>query len=204
MKEIVIVRHGETELNRLNTIQGKGENPPLNETGIMQANSFFEKYKYEKFDCVFTSALIRTHQTVSKFIDSGLHWEKTADLDEICWGILEGKPTSHAVREQFHALINEWNKGNLNAKIEEGESPAEVQEKHLRFINYFRTLPYSKILICSHGRAMRILLSTMLNTPLQEMDQYHHRNTSVYRLMDDGNKFSLLLHNNLDHLNAKI
>ncbi len=203
-RDILIVRHGETELNRLNTIQGRGENPPLNDTGQRQALLLFNKYKNEKFEVVYTSSLQRTHQTVKLFIENGIPWEKTPDLDEISWGSLEGKTSTHAVREQFHNLVQEWNLGNLNAKIPDGESPLEMQKKHLRFIEQYRSTSYSKILVCSHGRAMRILLATMLNKPLQEMDQFHHRNTSVYRVVDDGHTFTLTDHNNLSHLNENL
>ncbi len=203
-REILIVRHGETELNRLNTIQGRGEDPPLNETGIRQASLLYKKYKNENFEVVYTSSLQRTYQTVKLFIDKGIQWYKTNDLDEISWGSLEGKPSTHAVRDQFHALIEEWNHGNLNAKIPDGESPLEVQQKHLRFIQQVRRTSYTKILVCSHGRAMRILMATLLNKPLQEMDQFHHRNTSVYRLRDEGDSFTLLEHNNLSHLNENL
>jgi broad specificity phosphatase PhoE len=201
MRELYIVRHGETELNRINTIQGKGENPPLNETGLIQAEKFYSRYRHIKFDYVFTSSLIRTHQTVAKFISNNIPWIATDKIDEICWGDLEGKPTSHVVRERFHSLINEWNNGNLNSKIENGESPLEIQIKHKEFVGELLTLPGDNILVCSHGRAMRILLSTLLDTPLTKMDQYHHRNTSLYRLSYDGKKFTLLEQNNLDHLN---
>jgi probable phosphoglycerate mutase len=200
-RELVIVRHGETELNRLNTIQGRGENPPLNETGRKQADLLYKKYASENFEVVYTSSLIRTHQTVKRFIDSGIRWFPTPNLDEISWGSLEGKPSTHAVREQFHELVQEWNKGNLEAKIPDGESPLEIQLKHRAFIEHYRSQPYKKILVCTHGRAMRILLATMLNKPLQEMDQFHHRNTSVYRVLDEGTHFTLLEHNNLSHLN---
>lgn len=204
VRDIVIVRHGETELNRLNTIQGRGENPPLNEMGLKQAKLFYNYYKKTGFEVVYTSSLIRTHQTVMPFIESGIPWYKTEDLDEISWGSLEGKPSSHAVREQFHALVTEWSRGNLDAKIVNGESPHELKQKHLRFITHYRSQPYSKILVCSHGRAMRILLSTMLNQPLQEMDRFHHRNTSVYRLLDNGSAIHLIEHNNLSHLNEDL
>jgi broad specificity phosphatase PhoE len=88
--------------------------------------------------------------------------------------------------------------------VEGGESPNEMRAKHLEFIKHYRSMPYDKILICSHGRAMRILLSVMLNKPLLDMDQFHHKNTSVYKLTDDGKRISLLLHNSLEHLDVEV
>ena len=44
MKQLYIIRHGETELNRLGIVQGRGVDASLNETGITQAEAFFQKY----------------------------------------------------------------------------------------------------------------------------------------------------------------
>ena len=39
MKEIFIIRHGETELNRLGIVQGSGVDAGLNDTGQQQAQA---------------------------------------------------------------------------------------------------------------------------------------------------------------------
>ena len=41
MKEIYIIRHGETELNRLGIVQGRGVDSDLNDTGRAQAEAFY-------------------------------------------------------------------------------------------------------------------------------------------------------------------
>jgi len=53
--------------------------------------------------------------------------------------------------------------GNLNARAEQGESPLEVSERQKKFVRYLLSKPEGKILLCMHGRAMRIFLPTLLN-----------------------------------------
>jgi probable phosphoglycerate mutase len=87
-------------------------------------------------------------------------------------------------------------------KTEKGESPLELQQKQQKFIQYLRQQPYSKVLICMHGRAMRIILCTLLKKPLQQMDEFPHHNVCLYKVKDDGNDFSIELFNDLNHLNG--
>ncbi|RZK17301.1 MAG: histidine phosphatase family protein, partial [Flavobacterium sp.] len=98
MKEIYIIRHGETELNRQGIVQGRGVNSDLNDTGRAQATAFYEHYKNIKFDKIYTSELKRTHQTVNSFIELGLPWQQLGGLDELAWGIWEGKPNTEEAR----------------------------------------------------------------------------------------------------------
>jgi probable phosphoglycerate mutase len=50
-----------------------------------------------------------------------------------------------------------------------------------------------------HGRAMRIILSLLLETPLSEMDKYAHGNLCLYILHHDGEKFHLTTANSTAH-----
>jgi len=90
-KTIYIVRHGQTELNRLGIIQGRGINTDLNDEGRAQAALFFEAYKSVHFDKIYVSSLKRTQQSVQQFIDLGIPYEKLPGLDELGWGIYEGQ-----------------------------------------------------------------------------------------------------------------
>lgn len=59
---IYIVRHGQTEGNSRKVLQGRS-NLPLNETGRQQAAEAAERLKEIRFDCVYSSPLIRAVQT---------------------------------------------------------------------------------------------------------------------------------------------
>jgi broad specificity phosphatase PhoE len=202
MKEIYIIRHGETELNRLGIVQGRGINSDLNDTGRAQALAFFNHYKDIKFDKIYTSKLKRTHQTVQSFIDLKLPWEQHEGLDELAWGLWEGQPNTEEARAAFKDIVEKWQGGNYAAKFEGGESPNEVMLRLQEALRVIKIKTDEKcILICMHGRAMRLLLCLLLKKPLSEMADFPHQNTTLYKLtLDDNDQFSIIDFNNTDHL----
>lgn len=200
-KTIYIIRHGETDLNKAGIVQGRGMDTNLNKTGKMQGEAFYRAYKDVPFDKIYTSTLKRTHQTVQKFIESGIPWQQLAGLDEMAWGDYEGKAVSEETRGLFKKIMQSWKKGDLDARFANGESPNEVQFRQREALESIMSHPdESTILICMHGRAMRLLLCLLSNLPLTEMDGYPHRNTTLYKVNFDGEKFHIIDFNNTDHL----
>ena len=61
---IYIVRHGQTEKNKANVLQGRSD-VPLNEAGRQQAEEVRDRFREAgiSFDLVYTSPLIRAVQT---------------------------------------------------------------------------------------------------------------------------------------------
>jgi probable phosphoglycerate mutase len=199
-KTLYIIRHGETDLNKRGVVQGRGVDSDLNETGRMQAEAFYETYKHVPFDKIYTSTLKRTHQTVQKFIDSGIPWIEYAGLDEMAWGVFEGQESTEDVKTAYNNMMESWNKGDLHLKFDEGESPLEVHERQLEVLEYLIEKNEDKnILICMHGRAMRLFLCLLMNLPLYEMEKFPHTNTTLYKLKYDGEKFHILESNNTQH-----
>lgn len=201
-RKIYIVRHGETEYNRLGIVQGSGVDKPLNATGEQQAELFYEFYKDIPFNVVFTSSLQRTKQSVQKFIDKGLPHYPMPELNEISWGIFEGKPQNVNEKMFYHELIAQWDSGNVHAKIPGGESPAELMERQRKAADAILAVENAEhILVCMHGRAMKIFLCLLLNLELTQMDEFQHSNLCLYLLEYHDNKFNLLKSNDTKHLN---
>ncbi|HPH47050.1 MAG TPA: histidine phosphatase family protein, partial [Chryseolinea sp.] len=90
-KKIYIVRHGQTDFNLNNIVQGSGVNSSLNDRGRAQGQAFFDTYKDIQFDKIYTSALVRTKESIQKFIDLGIPFESLSGLNEISWGTKEGE-----------------------------------------------------------------------------------------------------------------
>lgn len=199
-KELFIVRHGETDFNRLNIVQGSGVDKELNELGHHQAKLFYEYYKHIPFQHVFTSALIRTHQSVAGFINSGIKHTIIPELNEISWGDFEGKLQTPEQKAIYWETVNLWNNGSLHAKITNGESPIEMQKRQKIALQHILNAEEELILVCMHGRAMKSFLCLMLEEPLTKMEQFQHTNLCLYHLQYDGNKFELLKANDTTHL----
>ena len=80
---IYIIRHGQTELNITNVLQGRS-NHPLNETGIRQAEEAAERLKDISFDVVYSSPLIRAVRTAEIIVpESEADHRRTADRNGI-------------------------------------------------------------------------------------------------------------------------
>ena len=199
-KEIFIIRHGQTEHNRKGIVQGKGVNLSLNETGVWQAQKFFDSFRDEGFEVVYTSTLLRAQQSVKKFIDMGIKHEIRSELDEISWGEFEGNASMMEQSEEFKKLVDKWTNGFLNEKPTGGESPIELQQRQLPFIQEIKSIHAKKILVCMHGRAMRSLLCSFLNEPLSKMMAFEHTNLTLYKLFLNGEYFTVDLFNNTEHL----
>jgi len=199
-KTIFIIRHGETALNRQGIIQGSGVDASLNEFGEQQAHAFYQHYRHLPFEVVLTSNLKRTHETVAPFIQDGLRWEKFADINEISWGIQEGRKGTPKSIQQYHEMIGAWKKGNLDARLEEGESAGELFKRVSRFVEQLRSRPEQLILVCSHGRTMRCLMCALKGQPLYEMENYKHANTGLYKVQYHPPVFQFELENDVEHL----
>ncbi len=203
-KKIYLVRHGQTDYNLNGIVQGSGIDASLNDKGQQQADIFYNSFSNVSFDKVYTSALKRSIQSVQKFIDDCVPHQIVPELNEINWGTREGIKITPEEDEYYHSVIKKWQEGDVTLEIEGGESPQQVFDRQTKALDIVRANHNEEtILICMHGRAMRILLCQMLNYPLQCMDMFEHSNLCLYKLNYTGNMFSVELFNYTAHLNGK-
>ncbi|AMQ56565.1 histidine phosphatase family protein [Algoriphagus sanaruensis] len=200
-KKIYLVRHGQTDFNLQGVVQGSGIDAPINATGQAQAKAFFESYHKVAFDQLYHTALIRTKQSIQGFIDLGIPTQALPELNEISWGDFEGTPMTPEEGEYYQHMLHQWQQGNLDYAIAGGESPNQVAERIRRGISKLLQGPGETLLVCMHGRAMRIFLSLILEKDLKDMDQFEHHNLCLYLLnqQEDGS-FVVEKFNDLEHL----
>jgi probable phosphoglycerate mutase len=196
-----LIRHGQTDFNLRNIVQGSGVDSSLNDRGKAQAQAFYDAFKDISFDKVYTSALKRTAESVRAFLDRGIPTEALAGLNEISWGTKEGHPITPEEDAYYHYMLKQWRVGNTSLKIENGESPEDVVSRMKPALDHILKNENEKtILICMHGRAIRILICMLLNIPLKNMDMYEHQNLGLYLLNYENSVFSIEKHNDVDHL----
>lgn len=200
-KKIYIIRHGQTDFNLQGIVQGSGVNSSLNAMGRAQAHAFFEMYRSIPFDKIYTSALKRTTETVEEFIRSGIPHESLSGLNEISWGSNEGQKITPEEDAYYHWMMKQWEDGNTSLRIQGGESPEEVAlRQQVVLERIFNHGPGETVLICMHGRAMRILLCQLLHYPLKSMDLFEHTNLCLYLLEFTGTMFKVNRYNDVSHL----
>ena len=204
-KKIYLIRHGQTDFNLRNIVQGSGVDSDLNDRGRAQAKAFFDNYKDIKFDKIYTSVLKRSQESVQSFINSGIRHEALKGLNEISWGTKEGHAITPDEDEYYHYMLRQWQEGNTTLKIEGGESPDDVVHRMKPAVDHIMShADEETILICMHGRAIRILLCMLLNYPLKSMDMFEHQNLGLYLLNFTDSMFNVERHNDGDHLRGVI
>lgn len=200
-KQIYLIRHGETEFNKLGLVQGSGVDSNLNEMGHAQAQAFFAHYQHLEFDKIYTSTLKRTHQSVAPFLAQGTDWQQLPGLNEMSWGVKEGRPVKAEDNVQHYYMLEAWRDGMLDIKVEGGESPLEVQARQQVALQEILAHDHEQtILVCMHGRAMRIFLCLLLGIALKDMDQFEHSNLSLYVLNYANGQFFIEVANSTAHL----
>lgn len=199
-KTIFILRHGETDFNKQGKVQGRGVNASLNDSGREQARKAGVRLSDVPFDVVYTSSLTRTHETVAQFNLNGTSVKSHDGFDEISWGNQEGKEASYESKGLYSDTVHGWKRGELELNVGGGENPIQVMQRQKIAMQRVMDEEASNILICMHGRAMRVLLCWILNYPLNYMDGFPHYNCSYYVLGYRNQSFYLKEFNQVDHL----
>jgi len=121
-------------------------------------------------------------------------------LDEICWGKSEGLFVNGTDNKKYNEIIEFWKKGKIDLKLDGGESPVEVCRRQELAIQRIISQPEDLVLLCMHGRAMRIMLSWITGAHIKNMDNFDHNNLSLYVLNYKDGKFTIETFDKRDHL----
>lgn len=200
-KSIFIVRHGETDYNKSNLLQGRGIDASLNEIGRIQAEDVANYLTQYPVDQLVTSSLKRSIETIQPLaLKKKLKATSDKDLDEMNFGDFEGRHISEVKDDlqQFHLT---WKSGDITKSLPGGESPQSVFKRANDAVN--KLLRYSEnqtIVFILHGRLIRILLSEWLGFGLKNMDQVQHKNGGINQLIYSDGNFEPIYLNKVSHL----
>ena len=175
MKNILLIRHGQSEWNKLNLFTGF-KNIELSEQGIEEANKAGENFKKLnlKFDLVFTSELKRAQDTAKIILENLDQLDdlnskskiiESFNLNERDYGDLTGLDKKETAEKFGDEQVHKWRRG-YSDQPPNGESLEDVVN---RVKTYFDSdiLPSinntenNNILIAAHGNSLRALLIVM-------------------------------------------
>ena len=202
MLYLYFLRHGQTDYNLKGIVQGAGVDAPLNRTGIIQARQFFEAYRHIPFDGFYCSKQQRSYQTLLPWMEIGHKVVPLSGLQELSWGNLEGVKPNAEQRKIYQELVTSWANGHTERRVEGGESPEEVWSRLKWPLNdIFKKHKKGKVLICSHGRTIRVILSMFVGKGLSDMEPFKSANTglNILEVSPEG-EFKAIKINNTDHL----
>lgn len=181
MKELWLVRHGETPWNLEGRFQGHLD-VHLSPTGLHQAYRVAERFSASGnfFDGLYSSDLQRATLT-AKPIGEALGLPTTHDvrIREIYAGCLQG-----LLRTEIDARYPEFREAvkvdPWNTPRPGGESMADVA---LRFQSFLDDLPEGRSIIVTHGGVIRAALKLVVGLDEQVWRKFQIGNTSITRLM---------------------
>ena len=149
---IYIVRHGQTEKNKANVLQGRSD-VPLNEAGRQQAEEVRDRFREAgiSFDLVYTSPLIRAVQT-AEIIAGDVRQIVDERLIEMDYGPYEGMDLSNPAPE-----VLTFFKDFVHNPAPDGMEPLQAVVDRLgTFLEDIREEAAEKsILISTHAIAMK-------------------------------------------------
>ncbi|WP_020403378.1 histidine phosphatase family protein [Gracilimonas tropica] len=201
MKQIFIVRHGETDNNKAGIIQGRSLDASINELGRMQARAISEALEPFDIQKIVASGLRRTHETAQPLAEKRkLSIEKYSELDEINFGVLEGRSFTN-IKDEVMELQKQWESGNLDFAPKNGESPRQTFTRaNNKVRELLETSTEESIVFVIHGRLTRILLSEWLGYGLRNMHKIEHQNGAINHLSWHEGFFKAVELNMTDHL----
>ena len=181
---ICIIRHGKTDLNQANVLQGRSDHP-LNEEGIIEARRAAEKFKGISFSYVFSSPLQRALQT-AKIIVPDLEPIKDDRLIEMDYGPYEGSDLRNPDPELLRFFSD-----FVNEKAPEGmEELSHIGERTGEFLKEIQNLN-GNILVSTHAIAMKGLLENLTPDSKGSYWAKHIGNCAVYVTENKNGNFSI-------------
>ena len=175
MKNILLIRHGQSEWNKLNLFTGF-KNIELSEQGIDEANKAGQNFKNLniKFDIVFTSELKRAQETAKIILKNLDQWDhlyeegkiKTdINLNERDYGDLTGLNKKETADKFGEDQVHKWRRG-YSDQPPNGESLEDVVRRVKIYFEEsikpaIQSADNNNILIAAHGNSLRALLIVM-------------------------------------------
>ena len=192
---LVLVRHGESEWNKLNLFTG-WRDPGLTETGTAEAHRAGKLIKAQGFvfDIAYTSVLKRAQITLEIMLEElgqqGLETIKDQALNERHYGDLCGLNKDDARKKWGDEQVHIWRR-SYDVPPPGGESLKDTAERVLPYYEA-QILPQVKagknVLVAAHGNSLRALIMQLDKLSPEEIVKLNLGTGEpyVYRLNADG------------------
>lgn len=205
MTRIVLIRHGETEWNRLERFQGRTD-VPLNQEGLEQAERLAQRLKEVPLTKIYTSPLIRARKT-AEIVNNyhGVEIIPEEGLTEVDHGHWTGMFKSQVI-ETDGERYKTWLTRPDTLVVPEGESLADVYRRSVRVIEkIIESSVGETILVCSHDAVNKVLLCHFFGLELSNFWKFKQGNGCI-NIIDvlDRSSFTIMLVNDTCHLGGII
>lgn len=202
MKKIYLARHGESQWNVLNKVQGQTD-IPLTDKGISQAKLLGKRLVGENIEKIYSSDLSRAYETaqiIGKIIN--VEVETMKEFREINFGIWEGLSKKELLTT-YKTEYDMWMKNPESLCLKGAETLVELQARAMEGINKIINSSknrYNNILIVSHGATIKTLILGLLGISLNNFKNLTLGNVGLSIIECRKYNRVLKLFNDMSHL----
>lgn len=178
---LILVRHGESEYNRIGRYQGQVD-APLSELGLRQAEALAKRLSSEKLDAIYASPLQRAYRTgaaIAAFHPTVPFHEDPA-IVEIHHGDWQGLYATE-VRERYADDLDEWRTYPTRSQMPNGESFSNILKRTLNFAErlYSQYGRDATVVVSTHDVVIKILVADALGMHMDRINRLWITNASI-------------------------
>ena len=202
--KLVLVRHGETDWNKLGKFQGHHD-IALNSRGVAQAQETAQAVVQWKHSAIFSSPLLRTMQVAQEISQlSGMPVVQVPGFRELSLGDLEGV-TGEEMRSGWPHVYAAWRDDPASVVMPNGESLADLQERAWSsLVELERThAEDDALIVVSHNFAIRSMIGKTLGMPLANFHRMWLSLSSICIIESDQRGWRLVSYNSTCHLSPE-
>ena len=180
---IYLLRHGQTDWNKIHRLQGITD-IPLNDTGRQMARDAYAKYKDISFDCCYSSPLVRAYETAELFLgDRNTPIIKDERFREMNFGPYEG--TYGYFTDETHPLYSWFTAPETYVQKDGVETFEEMTARAVAGVENIRKnhdISKENILIAGHGAMCASIICYYKHMPLKDFWDALLKNCELYEL----------------------
>ena len=177
MGKLILIRHGQTDMNKDQLYYGRLD-VPINETGKEQAeNTRKNLVELEiDYDKIYSSPMKRAYETAEIVNYKNLEIEKDDELREMDFGIFEGLSYKEIIKkypEEMEKLKKDWKTYSYVT----GENPFMLQKRALKFLE--KIDKNKNNMVVTHWGIICTLLSFLFSNELEGYWKYQVKNGGI-------------------------
>lgn len=182
LRQIFVVRHGQTHWNVEGRMQGRLDSP-LTDKGQQQAAATGQLLRdFAPVDHIYCSSSGRTIETahiINSFVQSPLRYvDELLERDSGDWSGLTLAEIEQQFPESFQARVDD----PYNARPPRGENLLDMLERAHMFLQQLFESEWQSICLVTHGVMSKVILKFYLDLTEAQCVQIRHPNDLVYRL----------------------
>ncbi len=187
MTGVLLIRHGESEANKQNTLVSYRGDPGLTEQGRREAKDVAKAWQRHPLVALYASPLRRTLETASAFVRPDLPVQVDSRLHEIALGVWDGMTIPDIERTDADRYHN-WKQDPESGAPDGGEPLSAVGKRMHEFLNDMRNRhPTGLVVAVTHSDCLKATVLATLESPWKAAQWFHVTNTAgIYLEWRDG------------------